>query len=140
MQSIGSGLGIRRNSLELPLQVLLRLFRSLELLFEVRVGSTSGIELRQLRLIQFHGLGVSRSIGHQRVQLVEEHLLRGSYIGHTCVMCERLDGVQGQPGRGAPMREADVLIEMGRGQPQRVLRAIKAKTAELPETLVCLKN
>ena len=38
------------------------------------------------------------------------------------------------------MREADVLIEMCRGQPQRVLRASKAKTAELPETLVCVEH
>ena len=50
-------------------------------------------------------------------------------------MCERLDGVQGQPGRGEPMREADVLIEMCRGQPQWVLGASKAKTAE-PFTLL----
>ena len=55
-------------------------------------------------------------------------------------MCERLDGVQGQPGRGAPMREADVLIEMCRGQPQCVLRASKAKTAELPEALECVAD
>ena len=55
-------------------------------------------------------------------------------------MCERLDGVQGQPGRGAPMCAADVLIEMCRGQPQWVLSASKAKTAELPEALVCLAN
>ena len=55
-------------------------------------------------------------------------------------MCERLDGVQGQPGRGERMCAADVLIEMCRGQPQCVLRASKAKTAELPEALVCLEN
>ena len=34
------------------------------------------------------------------------------------------------------MREADVLIEMCRGQPQGVLRASKAKTAELPNASV----
>ena len=53
---------------------------------------------------------------------------------------KRLDGVEGQPGRREPICAADVLIEMCRGQPQRVLRASKAKTVELPEALECVKD
>ena len=55
-------------------------------------------------------------------------------------MCERLDGVQGQPGRREPIWAADVLIEMGLRQPQRVLRVSKAKTVELPEALECVED